>query len=411
MKILVVGYACDPYRGSEPGVGWTAVCRIARRHDVCVLTDIHNKPGWEMAALEGIIPENVQVRFLRDRSACSKNRFIAHLQSWLNYSSFNRQVLQAAQKWHREVDFDICHQVTIATWRMPSPLCQLPVAFVWGPIGGAGFIPPVFRRMLSPSARLFERLRDLSSLLTKHSDSFRRCVERAAVVLVANEETEELIRPHRGNRPLMRLPIASLPLEKVKRFSRPQRSPSANPLQCFAGGNMIGSKGLSLALKALAMAGVEGLDFHYTIAGGGPDISHAKRLMESLGLSTRVTFHDGFKGQDYIDALHASDVYLLPSFREGTPVTLLEAMLAGCYAVVADMSAQGEIVRMAGGHAVTAETIPKTERGLADALLWCGRHREQLPLLAAASAACVAEYFSSERYDVTLERAYKIALS
>jgi glycosyltransferase involved in cell wall biosynthesis len=252
-------------------------------------------------------------------------------------------------------------------------------------------------------------MRDLSSLLSKHSDAFRHCVKRAAVVLVANEETEELIGPHRGNSPLLRLPIASLSVEKVKQFSRLQRSPRAGPLRCFAGGNMIGSKGLSLALKALAMAGSEGLDFHYTIAGGGPDISNAKRLVESLGLGARVTFHDGYKGQDYIAALHDSDVYLLPSFREGTPVTLLEAMLAGCYAVVADMSAQGEIVRMAGGHSVTAETIPSTERGLADALLWCGTHREQLPVLAAASAACVAEYFSSERYDATLEQAYQIA--
>ena len=96
--------------------------------------------------------------------------------------------------------------------------------------------------------------------------------------------------------------------------------------------------------------------------------------------------------------------------REGTPVTLLEAMLAGCYPVVADMSAQGEIVRMAGGHAVAAETIPAMERGLADALLWCGAHREELATMASASTSTVADYFSSERYDATVEQAYQTAL-
>ncbi len=56
MKILVCGYACNPYGGSEPGVGWTAVTRIAMHHDVCVITDIHNKAGWERGFQENAIP-------------------------------------------------------------------------------------------------------------------------------------------------------------------------------------------------------------------------------------------------------------------------------------------------------------------------------------------------------------------
>lgn len=97
MKILVCGYACDPFGGSEPGVGWTAVTRIAKRHDVCVITDIHNQKGWERGFAEGLVPGNVKVRFLRDRSACSENRLIAHLQSWLNYRDFTKRVLESAR--------------------------------------------------------------------------------------------------------------------------------------------------------------------------------------------------------------------------------------------------------------------------------------------------------------------------
>src|SRR4029453_12500088 len=138
MKILVSAFACDPYRGSEPGVGWSAVCRIANHHEVFVIADIHNREGWERGEREGLIPANVKVRFLRERDSCSNNRFIAHLQSWMHYATFNRLVLAAAEAWHREEHFDLCHQVTIASWRMPSPLWKLPMPFVWGPIGGAG---------------------------------------------------------------------------------------------------------------------------------------------------------------------------------------------------------------------------------------------------------------------------------
>jgi glycosyltransferase involved in cell wall biosynthesis len=418
MKILAVGYACNPYGGSEPGVGWTAVCRIARNHDVCVLTDIHNKAGWDRAAAEGIIPSNVQVRFLRHRSACSSNRFIAHVQSWLNYSSFNRQVLSAARSWHGQEAFDLCHQVTIAAWRMPSPLWQLPIPFVWGPIGGAGYIPSAFRCMLSPSARFFELTRDFQTVLASRSHGFRNCIQETAMVFAANEETAEFLKPFRGERPLVRLPIASIPAEKAERFRRPskvwmeQPVPASNssPLRLFAGGNMEGRKGLSLALKALAKVTAKGLDFHYTIAGGGPEIPVLKTLAHQLGLENRVEFHPGFSGDDYLRVLHSTDVYFLPSFRESTPVTLLEAYLAGCYPVVADTSAQGEIVRLAGGHAVPLNDMESLVDGLADALLWCADHRGELSVLASASAQRVIDHFSSERYDATIRNAYDLAM-
>ena len=411
MKILVSAYACNPFGGSEPGVGWAAVCRIAKRHEVFVLTDIHNRAGWERGATEGHIPANVSVRFLRDRSACSENRFIAHLQSWMNYGSFNRQVLAAAEAWHAEERFDLCHQVTIAGWRMPSPLWQLPIPFVWGPIGGAGYIPPAFRGILSPSARAFEKLRDLNTSLASRSRAFRHCIEHTAVVFAANEETEIFLKPFRAGRPLVRLPIASFHPERVAQLRRPPgQAREPGPLRLFAGGNMEGRKGVSLALRALAQAASQGLDFHYTVAGGGPEIPALKTLCHELGLDGRVEFHPGYSGDAYVAALHRSDVYFLPSFRESTPVTLLEACLAGCYPVVADTSAQGEIVRLIGGTAVPVRDVGSLVRGLAEALLWCRANPAALDGVAAKAAAAVNQHFSGESYARTVEDAYELAI-
>ena len=413
MKILVSAYACNPFGGSEPGVGWAAVCRIAREHDVWVLVDIYNKSGWERAAKEGKIPANVTVRFLRESSACSQNRFIAHAQSWLNYADFNRRILAAALDWHREIGFDLCHQVTIAAWRMPSPLWRLPIPFVWGPIGGAGYIPPAFRPMLSRKAQLFERLRDVNTWYALQSSTFRECIENTAVVFAANEETEILLQPYRGERPMVRLPIASISVEKAQHFERPTcEDKVARPLQLFAGGNMEGRKGLSLALQALARVSARNVATHFTIAGGGPEIGAMRVLAQQLGIEANVTFHDGFSGEEYVQKLQQSDIYFLPSFRESTPVTLLEAYLAGCYPVVADTSAQGEIVRLAGGHAVSVGAgIEALIDGLADAVVWCDTHRAEMRYVTTQAAATIAEHFSSERYDKVLREAYATALA
>jgi glycosyltransferase involved in cell wall biosynthesis len=411
MKVLISAYACNPYGGSESGVGWTAVCRIALKHDVFVITDIHNRAGWDEAAANGIIPANVAVRFLRDKSACSENRMIAHLQSWLNYASFNRQILAEAGSWHQQEHFSLCHQVTIAGWRMPSPLWQLPIPFIWGPIGGTGHIPVPFRSMLSMSSRLFEWARDMNTLVIRRTKAFRKCITKASIVFAANEETEEFLRPYRSGLPLVRLPIASLPAEKVTLFRRQDSETIGDqPLRLFAGGNIEGRKGVSLALKALALVSQRQVKFHYTIAGGGPEVESLKNLASRLGIRESVDFNLGYSGSDYVQALHRTDVYFLPSFRESTPVTLLESYLAGCYPVVVNTSAQGEIVRLAGGIAVEPLDPESVVSALADAIIWCSQNRKTLRDFPSVSIPKLTQYFSATRYDETLDRAYADAL-
>ena len=410
MKILVSAYACDPYRGSESGVGWAAVCRIARDHEVWVLTDDQNRAGWEQGARDGIIPERVKVQFLRKSRDHCKNRFIARLQDWLRYADFNRKVLAAAHAWHAQVGFEMCHQVTIAAWRMPSPLWRLPIPFVWGPIGGAGWMPPAFRSMLSPKSRFFETLRDWNTWTVQRSKTFHDCIQNTAVVIAANEETEQFLKPFRVSLPLIRLPIVSLSAEKIEKFRKKEITPGIGKLRLFAGGNIEGRKGVSLALRALADVKARGIDFHYTIAGGGPEIGTLQVLCSSLGLNDKVEFHAGYSGDDYIRALQEADIYFLPSFRESTPVTLMEAYLAGCYPVVADASAQGEIVRLMGGIAVKAESQETMAKGLADALVWCHENRELLADENAVAREKVCSYFSAERYDSILAAAYSSAM-
>jgi len=263
--------------------------------------------------------------------------------------------------------------------------------------------------MLSVSSRGFEFVRDLNTFFSLRSRAFRDCIRNTAVVFAANEETEVLLTPYRQGRPLVRLPIASISSEMVERFRRPDPAPTTGPLRLFAGGNMEGRKGVSLALKALAIVAKAGVDFRYVVAGGGPEIPSLKILCRRLGLDHLVEFHSGYSGSDYVAALQAADIYFLPSFRESTPVTLLEAYLAGCYPVVADTSAQGEIVRLAGGTAVPTTDIDPLISGLATALMDCEAKRRELPSQVAESQKRLIAYFDSARYDSTVKEAYRVA--
>jgi hypothetical protein len=91
-------------------------------------------------------------------------------------------------------------------------------------------------------------------------------------------------------------------------------------------------------------------------------------------------------------------------------VTLLEAYLAGCYPVVADTGAQGEIVRLAGGHPVPVQSMEQLVDGLASAVLWCANNREALHQTSQVAIERLVIHFSSERYIATITDAYTIAM-
>jgi glycosyltransferase involved in cell wall biosynthesis len=411
MKVLLSSFACSPYQGSEPGVGWRAMQQIAAEHEVFMICDEHARGPLERAAAEGLMPPAVQVRFIGKPIHSHPNRMIARLQSWQVYRNFTGAVLAAAAEWHRQVNFDLCHQVTVASFRVPSSLWRLPVPFVWGPIGGAGWIPTPFRSMLSPSARVFEKARDFTTTLTLRSRAFRDCVGEAAVVIAANEETGRFLAPFRAGRPMVQIPVMSLERERVEQFRQRQVPlPEGGPLRIFAGGSLIGSKGLKLALQALGRAQRQGVRFHYTISGGGSELGALQRVARQLGLEENVTFHPGYRGDEYVRALQTHHVFLLPSLRETLGITMIEAVLAGCYPIVADISAPGEIVRKAGGIAVKVDNQENMVAALEAAVVWCAGHREQLGAAAAAAGREIGDAFSSARYRELVNGAYQLAL-
>ena len=47
LKVLMSAYACEPGRGSEPGVGWVVASEMARYHDVWVITRPNHRPFIE----------------------------------------------------------------------------------------------------------------------------------------------------------------------------------------------------------------------------------------------------------------------------------------------------------------------------------------------------------------------------
>lgn len=80
-----------------------------------------------------------------------------------------------------------------------------------------------------------------------------------------------------------------------------------------------------------ALAKLNAPDVYYVICGRGPLIDEHRKLAESLGVGNRVIM-TGYR-TDVVDFYSMADVFVFPSFREGLPVALMEAMATGLICV------------------------------------------------------------------------------
>jgi glycosyltransferase involved in cell wall biosynthesis len=408
MKILISAYACNPYLGSENWFGWSAVRCLARDHELHVVTSSRNRADLARAAAEGLIPPNIHFHYAGQFKSWHPNRLRARVQDWNEYINFSRDILPVARELHRTEKFDLAHHVTVVTWRVASPLWQLGIPFVFGPIGGNEQFPPRLLPMLSLSAAAFELARMSANLVSRFSPGVRNCLREAAHVFVANPETEKLVKTLRGSdNGISRLMGTFQSEEKVSTFSRfvPEKT-LEGPLRLFAGGNMEGRKGVALALAALARVKKAGVDFYYRLASNGPEIAHLKELAVRLGLQREVLFVDSLQGEDYQRELGATHVYLLPSLRDNAPVTLTEAMLAGCVPVVADCGGPGIIVTAACGYKIPVVNREQMVAQLAEAILNLNRDRNLILEKGRAAAQRIATDFSEENYRKTVNAVY-----
>ena len=411
MKVLVSAFACTPYTGSENYFGWSAVQCLARDHDLWVLTSGRNRPDLDRALAEGLVPSNVRFSYANRFREWPPNRMKARLQSWTEYRDYSQDILALARTLHQSVHFDLVHHVTIATWRIPSPLWSLGIPMIWGPVGGNERFPPGLYPILSPSAMCFELVRTLSNLVSRNSPAVRKCARHAAHILAANPETETLLKQLRGRASgVSLLSPAFYSQSKIEAFTAAASGRDYQaPLRFFAGGMLEGRKGIALALPALARLKNQGLKFSYHLGGGGPELNRVRRLADRLGLRENVVF-SRWTGAAYLKELAASHVFLLSSLRESAGLTMMEAMLAGCVPIVADCGGPAHIVTEACGWKIPVGSRSSMIDALAGVITTIDRNRELLHHKGSLAAQRIATGFSEDAYRRAVNETYGLAI-
>jgi glycosyltransferase involved in cell wall biosynthesis len=127
-------------------------------------------------------------------------------------------------------------------------------------------------------------------------------------------------------------------------------------------GRLAAVKGVPVLLEALRdLPG----DWHLTVIGDGPD----RAMLETDIGDLPVTFA-GYRSQaEVAKALSETDVFVLPSFAEGVPVVLMEAMASGVPVVTTRIAGVPELVDETSGWLVTPGHAGALRSAIEQALL------------------------------------------
>jgi glycosyltransferase involved in cell wall biosynthesis len=412
MKILLSAFGCDPYKGSEAFFGWSAIKCLAREHELCVITGGRTRESLIRAGAEGLIPPGVRFVHVGDFQPFHPNRLLARFLEWKEYIDFSKGLLAAAKELHRTEKFDLVHHVTIATWRVASPLGQLGLPFIFGPIGGNEHFPLRLFPILSPAGAAFELVRKASNVASRFTPSVRRGIRAASHVFAATTETEQIVRAIRGSgHGISRLLPGFYSAAKVAAFSQfTAEKQLAGPLRLYAAGNLGGHKGISLALHALHRAKKRGVNFRYHLGAAGPEIPYLKKLVASLKLEPEVHFGGHMSSEVYQRELGGTHIYLLPSLRESVGLSMMEAMLAGCVPIVADCGGPNFIVTEDCGYKIAVSTPERMIEALANAIVTIDRDRTIISQNGTRAFQRIATAFTEEHYLKTVNEVYASVL-
>lgn len=405
MKILLSAYACEPHRGSEPGVGWNVARELVKHHDVWVITaeDLHRVPIETELAKNPVPGLHFQYFSLPGWARWWKRGTYGFQ---LDYYLWQIGVYVVARKLHRQVGFDLVQHVTHVKYWNPSFLVLLGVPFIWGPVGGGESAPKTFWQDFSFRGKIFETMRDIARWLGEHDPFVGLTTRRSAAALGTTEETAARLSAL-GAKHVKVLGQCWLSQEDIELLgSFPP--PSDSPVRFISIGRLIHWKGFHLGLRAFARASIEGAE--YWIVGDGPERKRMEALVKELGLTERVRFCGALPRSETLAKLKECHVLVHPSLHDSGSWVCLEAMAARRPVVCLDLGGPATQVTEWVGFKVPADTPEQAVHDIAAAMTRLANDPELRRRMGEGARKRVCEVFSQENMGWSLLQFHKQVL-
>lgn len=330
ISILISAYSCEPGKGSEPGVGWNTVLKLANFYELSVVTRSNNRGAIEKASKTSNL-NNIRF-FYYDLPVWVRKLKKFFLGSQIYYLLWQLFLPRRVNEILKSEEIDLVHHLTFGCFWMPSGLAKIPLPFVWGPVGGGELTPKELNKSLNWRGVIYEKARSYTQKIVRCFPLWKKTVHNASAVLTSTPETARILKKAGATHVIELLQMGID--EKGQKYLK--RENLTDSVVCFGSvGRLIGWKGHHLSLKALAKVD---FDFVYLIIGDGPELFNLKNLASGLGISEKVRFLGNLPHAKVHHELSKIDVFLHTSLHDQAPAAIFEAMMAEIPVVCLDIA-------------------------------------------------------------------------
>jgi len=388
LKVLLSAYACEPGKGSEPGVGWNLAVHLAKYVELWVLTRTNNRDSIENELSRQPVP-NLHFAYY-DLPNLTRVWKRGQRGIQLYYYLWQFGAYRAARRLNEKVGFNIVHHGTFVKYWTPSFLAALPVPFIWGPVGGGESMPNTFVRALSSSGKLYEYIRNAARWVGERDPFVRMTAKKARIALATTTETAR--RLAQIGAPAVRVcSQVALPRSEMAQLAAfPE--PPVSPVRFLSLGRLLDWKGFFLGIEAFARC--ELADAEYWIIGDGPARRELMHLAAKRGLTGRVRFFGQLPRSEVLEKMAACHILVHPSLHESGGWVCAEAMAAGRPVICLDLGGPGlQVLDQETGVKVSARDPEQAVHDLARAMKQLATDTQLRQQMSEAARRRVADQF------------------
>lgn len=405
LKVLISAYACSPFKGSEPGVGWGFVFELSKHHDIWVIVE-EEKFRFDIEEWQRLHPEkatHIKFYFLTKRRNRMLRRIWPPSYYWY-YRQWHRDALKLAKSLHADVGFNLTHQLTMVGYREPGFLWEMDLPFVWGPVGGMGYFPWRFLGSVGAYGGAYYCAYNVYNWVQVRLLRRPRIAAKCAGAgLVAATSENKLAAYRYWDADSIVIPEVGLPREVAK---TPQKRSAGEPLKIVWSGLHTPRKALNIGLKALAQIPAE-TKWELHVLGAGVQTEKWKKLARSLGIEERCQFHGFVPRENALEIMQTSHVFLMTSLRDLTASVTIEALSLGLPVVCPDHCGFTDVVTDSCGIRVPVISPAQLESGIAEAIQRLELD-EEMRLRLANGALTRAKHFSWENKAQKMNAIYRV---
>jgi glycosyltransferase involved in cell wall biosynthesis len=318
VKVLMSALACQQGKGSELEVGFRAMLAAARRHDVWVLTNSDTIPAVKAALAHSSVTSRIHLEgvvFGLDEKAFERLTIAGF--HWY-YDRWQRRAAARALELERQINFDVVHHVTLASYWTRVGAATVEKPLVLGPVGGGVETP----WRLIPELGLQGLREDLGRLLIRgpvgRVGPARKAQRNADVIFAQNKATAGRVKT-RGE-------VVILSNATVINLDHVRPRGLRNK-DVYLVGRLVAWKAPILAVRAMRY--VQDPDCVLHICGSGPERHRLERAARRWGVQDRVIF-DGWLSRDVLlERIASAGALIHPALHEEAGLCVAESLALG----------------------------------------------------------------------------------